>query len=100
LPHVLVCARGKYFRPIQAFSACDIGQCLNGNADHMTFIIESSKDNRRTTDFRSSAEIAVTLARKLTADGYAVSITAPSGAVYSADRFDRLLRAESLNSQE
>ena len=80
--------------------ACDIGQCLDGNADHMTFIIESLRDNRRTTDFRSSAEIAVTLARKLAADGYAVSITAPSGDVYSADRFDRLLSRESLNSQD
>jgi hypothetical protein len=53
------------------------------------------KDNRRTTDFRSSAEIAVTLALKLVADGCAVSITAPSGDVYSADRFDRLLTGES-----
>jgi hypothetical protein len=79
--------------------ACDV-QCLNGNADHMTFIIESLKDNRRTTDFRSSADIAVTLARKLTAEGYAVSITDPSGDVYSSDRFDRLLAGESLNSQE
>ncbi len=76
-------------------TACDIGQCLNGNADHMTFIIESLKDNRRTTDFRSSAEIAVTLALKFVADGCAVSITAPSGDVYSADQFDRLLTGES-----
>ena len=100
----MICARGKYFRPVQAFfsvlMACDIGQCLDGNADHMTFIIESLRDNRRTTDFRSSAEIAVTLDRKLAADGYAVSITAPSGDVYSADRFDRLLSRESLNSQD
>lgn len=81
-------------------TACDIGQCLNGNADHMTFIIESLKDNRRSTDFRSSADIAVTLARKLAADGCAVSITAPSGDVYSADRFDRLLTPESLGSRE
>lgn len=81
-------------------TACDIGQCLNGNADHMTFIIESLKDNRRTTDFRSSAEIAVTLALKLVADGCAVSITAPSGDVYSADRFDHLLTGESLNSRD
>jgi hypothetical protein len=80
--------------------ACVIGQCLNGNADHMTFIIESLKDNRRTTDFRSSAEIAVTLALKLVADGCAVSITAPSGDVYSADRFDHLLTGESLNSRD
>jgi len=80
--------------------AWDIRHCVNGNADHMTFIIESLRDNRRTTDFRSSAEIAVTLALKLVADGCAVSITAPSGDVYSADRFDRLLTSESLNSQE
>lgn len=80
--------------------ACDIRQCVDGNTDQMTFIIESLKDNRRNTDFRSSAEIAVTLARKLAADGCAVSITAPSGHVYSADRFDRLLTGESLNSRE
>ena len=73
---------------------------MNGNAGHMTFIIELVKDNRRTTDFRSSAEIAVTLARKLAADGFAVSITAPSGRVYSADRLDLFLTSESLNSQE
>ena len=66
----------------------------------MTFIIESLKDNRRTTDFRSSAEIAVTVARKLMADGFAVSIKAPSGQVYSADKFDGLLTRESMNSQE
>ncbi len=66
----------------------------------MTFIIESAKDNRRTTDFRSKADVAVALARKLMEDGFAVSITAPSGQVYSADRFDRLLTSESLNSQE
>jgi hypothetical protein len=66
----------------------------------MTFIIESIKDRRRSTDFRSSAEIAVMLARKLVTDGFAVSITDPSGQVYSADRFDRLLTRESLNSQD
>ncbi len=66
----------------------------------MTFIIESVKDNRRTTDFRSSADVAVTLARKLVADGFAVSIMGPNGDRYSADRFDRLLTSESLNSQE
>ncbi len=66
----------------------------------MTFIIESVKDNRRTTDFRSSADVAVTLARKLVADGFAVSITGPNGDRYAADRFDRLLAGESLNSQE
>ena len=57
----------------------------------MTFIIESIKDQRRTTDFRSRADVAVTLARKLATDGFAVSITTPSGDVYSADRFDLLL---------
>lgn len=66
----------------------------------MTFIIESVKDDRRSTDFRSSADIAVALALKLAADGCAVSITAPSGDVYSADRFDHLLTSESLNSQD
>ena len=72
---------------------------FEGNAGDMTFIIESVKDKRRTTDFRSSAEIAVTLARKLVADGFTVSITAPSGQVYSADKLDDLLARESLNSQ-
>jgi hypothetical protein len=66
----------------------------------MTFIIESVKGNRRTTDFRSEADVAVILARKLVDDGFSVSITAPSGQVYSADRFDRLLASESLNSQQ
>jgi len=67
--------------------------------DRMTFIVESIKDKHRTTDFRSSADVAVTLARKLATDGFAVSITAPNGDVYSADRFDLLLTRESLNSQ-
>lgn len=66
----------------------------------MTFIIESSKDNRRTTDFRANADVAVTLARKLAADGCAVSITAPSGQLYSADRFDLLLTSETLDSRD
>lgn len=66
----------------------------------MTFIIESFKDQRRTTDFRSQADVAVTLARKLAADGCAVSITAPSGEVYSADRFDLLLRHEGLTAHD
>ena len=65
----------------------------------MTFIVESIKDKHRATDFRSSADVAVTLARKLATDGFAVSITAPNGDVYSADRFDLLLSRESLNSQ-
>jgi len=66
----------------------------------MTFIVESIKDQRRSTDFRSNADVAVTLARKLATDGFAVSITAPSGDIYSADRFDLLLTRESLNSQD
>ena len=66
----------------------------------MTFIIESFKDQRRTTDFRSRADVAVTLARKLAADGCAVSIMAPSGEVYSADRFDLLLRHEGLTAHD
>ncbi len=66
----------------------------------MTFIVESIKDKRRTADFRSRADVAVTLARRLAADGFAVSITAPNGDVYSADRFDLLLAHESLNSRD
>jgi hypothetical protein len=80
--------------------ACDRRHQLNGNADHMTFIIESIKDQRRTTDFRSRADVAVNLARKLVADGSAVSITTPGGDVYSADRFDLLLTREGLNAQD
>ncbi len=60
----------------------------------MTFIIESIKDQRRTTEFRSRADVAVTLARKLAADGSAVAITTPAGDIYSADRFDLLLTHE------
>jgi hypothetical protein len=80
--------------------ACDRRHQLNGNADHMTFIIEAITDQRRTTDFRSRADVAVTLARKLATDGSAVSITTPSGDVYSADRFDLLLTHQGLNAQD
>ena len=66
----------------------------------MTFIIESIKDKSRTTDFRSRADVAVTLARKLAADGSTVSITSPSGDVYSGDRFDLLLTHEGLTAQD
>jgi hypothetical protein len=66
----------------------------------MTFIVESIKDQRRTTDFRSRADVAVTLARKLAAGGSAVSITTPGGDVYSADRFDLLLTQQGLNAQD
>lgn len=66
----------------------------------MTFIIEAIKDDHRSTDFRSSAIVAVILARKRVEDGFAVSITAPSGRLYSADQFNLLLTSKSLNSQE
>ena len=45
----------------------------------MTFTIEAIKDHHRSTDFRSSAIVAVILARKRVEDGVAVSITATSG---------------------
>jgi len=62
----------------------------NGNF-HMTFIIEATKDDHRTVDFRSTAIVAVILAPKLVAEGFAVSITAPSGHLYLADQFNLLL---------
>jgi hypothetical protein len=65
----------------------------------MTFIIEAVKDDHYTTDIRSTAIVAVILARKLAADGFAVSIRAPTGRLYSADRFNLLLTGESLSSQ-
>jgi hypothetical protein len=43
---------------------------------------------------------AVILARKLAADGFAVSIGTPAGRRYSADQFNILLTSKSLNSQE
>jgi hypothetical protein len=67
--------------------------------NHMTFIIEAVKDDHHITDIRSSAIVAVILARKLAEDGFAVSIRAPSGHLYSADRFNLLLTSKSLNSQ-
>jgi hypothetical protein len=65
----------------------------------MTFIIEAIKDDQRTVDIRSSAIVAVILARKLAADGFAVSIRAPTGDLYSADRFNLLLTSRGLDSQ-
>jgi hypothetical protein len=65
----------------------------------MTFIIEAVKDDHHTVDIRSSPIVAVILARKLTADGFAVSIRAPTGDLYSADRFNLLLTSENLSSQ-
>ncbi len=57
----------------------------------MTFIIEAIKDDQRLSEIRSTAEIAVTLARKLAADGFEVSISAPTGERYSPDKFSLLL---------
>lgn len=64
----------------------------------MTFIIEAVKDDHRTVDFRSSAIVAVILARKLTVNGFVVSITAPDGQLFSADQFNRLLTSKGLGS--
>jgi hypothetical protein len=66
----------------------------------MTFIIEATKGDHRTTEIRSSASFAVTLALKLQADGFAVSIRSPSGRSYAADQFDLLLAGGDLDSQE
>jgi hypothetical protein len=66
----------------------------------MTFIIEATKDDHHTVDIRSTAIVAVILARKLAADGYAVSIKAPTGDEYLADQFNLLLTCKSLDSQE
>jgi hypothetical protein len=65
----------------------------------MTFIIEATKDNHHTVDMRSTAIVAVILARKLAADGYEVSIRSPTGRLYSADQFNHLLTSKSLNSE-
>jgi hypothetical protein len=65
----------------------------------MTFIIEATKDDHHTTDIRSSAIVAVILARKLAADGFAVSIRTPTGHQYFADQFNLLLTGKILDSQ-
>ena len=62
----------------------------------MTFIIEAIKDDCRTVDFRDSAIVAVSLARKHAVNGFAVSITAPDGQLFSADQFNRLLTSKGL----
>jgi hypothetical protein len=64
----------------------------------MTFIIEAIKDDHHTADIRSSAINAVILARKLAADGFAVSIRTPTGHRYSADQFKHLLTSKTLDS--
>lgn len=66
----------------------------------MTFIIEAIKEDHRITDFRASCMVAVILARKLAEDGFTVSVTAPSGRRYGADKFNLLLTSESLSSNE
>ncbi len=64
----------------------------------MTFIIEAIKGDQHTAQIRSSAMDAVILARKLAADGFAVSITDPSGHRHSADQFIRLLASSTTNT--
>jgi hypothetical protein len=66
--------------------------------DHMTFIIEAIKDDHRTADIRSSAIDAVILARKLAADGFAVSIETPTGHRYSSDQFNLLLTSKTVGA--
>jgi hypothetical protein len=66
-----------------------------GAVIQMTFIIEAIKEDHQITDFRSSCVVAVILARKLAAEGFAVSITAPTGRLYGADKFNLLLTSES-----
>ena len=65
----------------------------------MTFIIEALKDDHQTVDIRSTAIVAVIQARKLAAEGFTVSIRAPTGHLYSADRFNLLLTPEGVDSQ-
>lgn len=65
----------------------------------MTFIIEATKDDHLITDIRASAIDAVILARKLAADGFAVSIKTPAGELYSADKFNLLLTGKGADSQ-
>jgi hypothetical protein len=62
---------------------------LSGN--HMTFIIEATKDDQHSSNLRATGVDAVILARKLAADGFAVSILSPAGIRYSADKFNLLL---------
>ena len=68
--------------------------------EQMTFIIEAIKNDQRTVDIRSTAIVAVILARKLAADGFTVSIRDPAGDSYSSERFNLLLTSGRLDSQE
>src|SRR6266545_4222409 len=65
----------------------------------MTFIVEAIKGDHHTSDIRGSGIDAVILARKLAADGFTVSILSPTGARYSADKFNLLLTGKCLSSQ-
>ena len=64
----------------------------------MTFIIEAVKDDHRLSEIRSSAIVAVILARKLAAEGFEVSISTPTGDRYPADKFSLLLTSKSPDS--
>jgi hypothetical protein len=66
---------------------------------HMTFIIEAIKDDHCITDIRAASIDAVILARKYAADGFAVSILCPTGARYSADKFNLLLTGKNSGAQ-
>jgi hypothetical protein len=65
----------------------------------MTFIIEATKGDHHTVDIRSTAIVAVILARKLAADGFAVSVRDPTGHQYFADQFNLLLTSKRFDSQ-
>ena len=66
---------------------------------HMTFIIEAIKDDHHITDIRAASIDAVILARKYAADGFAVSILCPTGARYSADKFNLLLTGKNSSAE-
>lgn len=66
----------------------------------MTFIIEAIREDHRITEFRDSCMVAVILARKLASDGFTVSITAPTGRRYPADKFTQLLTSQTLSPNE
>ena len=63
----------------------------------MTFIVEAIKDDHRLNEIRSSAIVAVILARKLAEEGFAVSICALTGERYSSEQFNLLLASKSLD---
>jgi len=65
----------------------------------MTFIIEATKDDHHTVDIRSTAIVAVILARKLAAAAMKFRSGVRPGGLYSADQFNHLLTSKSLNSE-